>query len=146
VNARLLIVDDETEIREMLSRHFRYLGFQVDTACDGIEAMEKLAQARTEVIISDIVMPRMDGVELLRTVRQQYPMIHTIMITGYITLDNALECMRHGADTCVFKPLEDLTELEEAVEFAVGRLKRWQDKLRMLQAMNPAVSGELNGR
>jgi DNA-binding NtrC family response regulator len=68
------------------------------------------------------------------------------MITGYMTLENALGCMRHGADTCVFKPLEDLTELEEAVEFAVGRLKRWQDKLRMLQAMNPAVSGELNGR
>ena len=146
MNARLLIVDDEAEIREMLSRHFRYLGFQVDTACDGIEAMEKLGQARTEVVISDIVMPRMDGVELLRAVRQQYPMIHTIMITGYMTLENALGCMRHGADTCVFKPLEDLTELEEAVEFAVGRLKRWQDKLKMLQAMNPAVSGGPHGR
>ncbi len=146
MKARLLIVDDEPEIREMLSRHFRYLGFQVDTASDGIEALEKLAKARTEVIISDIVMPQMDGVELLRTIRQQYPMIHTIMITGYVTLENALASMRHGADTCVFKPLEDLTELEEAVEFAVGRLKRWQEKLRMLQAMNPAVSGDPHGR
>ena len=108
--------------------------------------MEKLAQARTEVVISDIVMPRMDGVELLRAVRQQYPMIHTIMITGYVTLENALACMRHGADTCVFKPLEDLNELEEAVEFAVGRLIRWQEKLRMLQTMNPACSGDPHGR
>ena len=146
MNARLLIVDDEIEICEMLSRHFRYLGFHVETASDGIEALEKLAKARTEVIISDIVMPQMDGVELLRTIRQQYPMIHTIMITGYVTLENALACMRHGADTCVFKPLEDLTELEEAVEFAVGRLKRWHEKLRMLQAMNPAVSGDPHGR
>lgn len=146
MNARLLIVDDEPEICEMLSRHFRYLGFHVETASDGIEALEKLAKARTEVIISDIVMPQMDGVELLRTIRQQYPMIHTIMITGYVTLENALACMRHGADTCVFKPLEDLTELEEAVEFAVGRLKRWHEKLRMLQAMNPAVSGDTHGR
>ena len=146
MNARLLIVDDEPEICEMLSRHFRYIGFHVDTASDGIEALEKLAKARTEVIISDIVMPQMDGVELLRTIRQQYPMIHTIMITGYVTLENALACMRHGADTCVFKPLEDLTELEEAVEFAVGRLKRWHEKLRMLQAMNPAVSGDPHGR
>ena len=146
MKARLLIVDDEPEICEMLSRHFRYLGFHVDTASDGIEALEKLAKARTEVIISDIVMPQMDGVELLRTIRQQYPMIHTIMITGYVTLENALACMRHGADTCVFKPLEDLTELEEAVEFAVGRLKRWHEKLRMLQAMNPAVSGDPHGR
>lgn len=146
MKARLLIVDDETEICEMLSRHFRYLGFQVDTASDGIEAMEKLAQVRTEVVISDIVMPGMDGVELLRAIRQQYPMIHTIMITGYVTLENALACMRHGADICIFKPLEDLNELEEAVEFAVGRLKRWQEKLRMLQTMNPAVSGDLHGR
>ncbi len=146
MKARLLIVDDEIEICEMLSRHFRYLGFHVDTASDGIEALEKLAKARTEVVISDIVMPQMDGVELLRTIRQQYPMIHTIMITGYVTLENALACMRHGADTCVFKPLEDLTELEEAVEFAVGRLKRWHEKLRMLQAMNPAVSGDSHGR
>ncbi len=146
MNARLLIVDDEPEICEMLSRHFRYLGFHVETASDGIEALEKLAKARTEVIISDIVMPQMDGVELLRTIRQQYPMIHTIMITGYVTLENALACMRHGADTCVFKPIEDLTELEEAVEFAVGRLKRWHEKLRMLQAMNPAVSGDPHGR
>ena len=146
MNARLLIVDDESEICEMLSRHFRYLGFHVETASDGIEALEKLAKARTEVIISDIVMPQMDGVALLRTIRQQYPMIHTIMITGYVTLENALACMRHGADTCVFKPLEDLTELEEAVEFAVGRLKRWHEKLRMLQAMNPAVSGDPHGR
>ena len=146
MKARLLIADDEIEICEMLSRHFRYLGFHVDTASDGIEALEKLAKARTEVVISDIVMPQMDGVELLRTIRQQYPMIHTIMITGYVTLENALACMRHGADTCVFKPLEDLTELEEAVEFAVGRLKRWQEKLRMLQTMNPAVSGDPHGR
>ena len=142
----MLIVDDEAELRDMLSRHFRYLGFQVDTACDGIEALEKLAQARTEVIISDIVIPRMNGVELLRAVRQQYPMIHSIMITGYVTMENALACMRHGADTCVFKPLEDLTELEEAVEFAVVRLKEWQKKLKMLQKMNPAVPGGPHGR
>lgn len=146
MKARLLIVDDEPEIRDMLSRHFRYLGFKVDTASDGVEALEKLSNVRTEVIISDIVMPRMDGVELLRTVQKQYPMIHTIMITGYVTLENALSCMRHGADNCIFKPLEDLTELEEAVQSAVARLKRWQEKLRTLQAMNPAVSGIADGR
>jgi len=145
VSAKLLIVDDEVEIRDMLSRHFQYLGFQVETACDGIEAIEKLAQARTEVIISDIVMPRMNGVELLRIVRQQYPMIHSIMVTGYVTLDNALSCMRLGADTCVFKPLEDLTELENAIDVAVSRLRRWQEKLKILQTMNPVVSGETHG-
>jgi YesN/AraC family two-component response regulator len=146
VKARLLIVDNEPEIREMLSRHFRYLGFKVDVASDGVDALEKLTKDRTEVIISDIVMPRMDGVELLKIVRNEYPMIHTIMITGYVTLENALACMRYGADTCIFKPLEDLTELEEAVEVAVRWLKRWQEKLKTLQTMNPVVAGESHGR
>jgi YesN/AraC family two-component response regulator len=146
VKVRLLIVDNEPEIRDMLSRHFRYLGFKVDVASDGVEALEKLTEDRTEVIISDIVMPRMDGVELLKIVRNEYPMIHTIMITGYVTLENALACMRYGADTCIFKPLEDLTELEEAVEVAVRWLKRWQEKLKTLQTMNPIVAGESNGR
>ena len=139
MKARLLIVDDEAGVREMLSRHFRFLGYQVDTASDGNEALRKLAEARTEVVISDIVMPEMDGVELLRAIRRQYPMTHVIMVTGYVTLENALACMRHGADTCIFKPLEDLAELEEAVVLAVGSLKQWQEKLQGLVAMKPPI-------
>ena len=146
MKAKLLIVDDETEIRDMLSRHFRYSGYEVDTAANGLEAMEKLDASHIQVVISDIVMPKMDGVELLRNIRQQYPMIHTIMITGYVTLENALACMRHGADTFIFKPLEDLDELDQAVQQAVTSLKHWQDKLKILRAMNPAVSGGCHGR
>lgn len=146
MKTRLLIVDDETEICEMLSRHFRYLGYQVETAAHGQEAMEKLGAYSIQVVISDIVMPKMDGVELLRMVRQQYPMVHMIMITGYVTLENALSCMRHGADTCIFKPLEDLEELDQAVRQAVMSLKHWQEKLKILRAMNPSVSGERHGR
>jgi len=142
VKVRLLIVDDEDEIRDLLRRHFCYLGYEVDTAGDGIEALEKLAQSKTDIVISDIVMPRMDGIELLRTIRRDYPMAHVIMITGYVTLEHAFCCMRHGADTCIFKPFEDLSELEEAVANAVARIKHWQQKLRTLQAMRPAISGE----
>lgn len=146
MNVRLLIVDDESEIRDMLSRHFRYLGYEVVTASNGIEALEKLASDTIQVVVSDIVMPRMDGVDLLRALRQQHPMIRTIMITGYVTLENALSCMRLGADTCVFKPLEDLGELEEAVVRAIQSLKHWQEKFKALQEMNSAVSGEDRGR
>jgi len=141
VKVRILIVDDEVEICEMLSRHFRYIGYDVETANDGRQAMEKLAESIFQVVISDIVMPKMDGVELLRTIGKQFPMIHVVMITGYVTLDNALSCMRLGADTCVFKPLEDLTELEDAVTNAVSALKLWQKKLKMLRTMNPIAGG-----
>lgn len=146
MKSKILIVDDETEICDMLSRHFRYIGYDVDTAQDGITAMEKLTQTHFQIVILDIVMPGMSGVDVLRAVKQQYPMIHVIMITGYVTLENVLGCMRHHADTCVFKPLEDLTELELAVSDAVVSLKQWQDKLKTLRAMAPKYTGEIYGR
>ena len=74
----------------------------------------------------------MTGVELLRKIRKEFPMVHVIMITGYVTMDNVLSCMRLGADTCVFKPLEDMTELEDAVKAAFDHIKHWQKKLKTL--------------
>ena len=141
MKGKLLIVDDEREICEMLSRHFRMMGYEVALAGNGREALEVLAERRTDVVISDIRMPEMDGVSLLREVRRQYPMTHVIMITGYVSFENALACMRNQADTCVFKPLNDLTELEQAVEDAMVGLARWNHKFRELQGMKPAAEG-----
>ena len=144
--ARLLIVDDEADIRDMLCRHFEFMGYAVDSAANAREALDKLRRARIEVVISDIVMPGMSGVDLLRMIRNQYPMTHVIMITGCVTLDNALACMRRGADTCVFKPLEDLTELETAITRAIDDLQRWQGKFRALKAMAPQTGRKRHGR
>lgn len=145
MKARILIVDDEEHICKMLSRHFQYLGYAVDVACNGREALEKLEQIKTDVVISDIKMPEMDGVELLRHLRQDYPMTRVIMITGYVTMENALACLRHGADTCIFKPIEDMSELEDAVDRAVAYLQRWQEKLKMLREMKTASAGGSRG-
>lgn len=133
--ATLLIVDDEVEIREMLSRNFRMRGFNVELAGNGTEALALLAEKRVDVVISDIMMPEMSGTELLRAIRQQYPMIRVIMITGYVTLENALTCMRLGAQTCIFKPFDDLDELNEEVGLALKWLRIWQVKLRALRGM-----------
>jgi len=135
MGARILIVDDEADNREMLCRHFEFEGYEVDSAANGEEALEQMRSARIEVVISDFIMPVMDGIDLLRAIRRQYPMTHVIMMTGYATLDNALSCMRHGADTCVFKPLTDLAELEAAVERAIADLRRWQEKFRTLRGL-----------
>jgi DNA-binding NtrC family response regulator len=136
--ATLLIVDDEIEIRQMLSRNFRLKGFDVELAGNGVEALAVLAEKRIDVVISDIMMPEMDGVCLLRNIRQQYPMIRVIMITGYVTLENALACMRVGAQTCVFKPFTDLGELDAEVDCALDSLRKWQEKLRVLRGMKTA--------
>jgi CheY-like chemotaxis protein len=135
MNTTLLIVDDEEDIREMLSRHFRYLGYDVDTACNGKDALDKLAQKKVDILISDIMMPELNGVELLRNVRNDYPMVRPIMITGYVTMDNALACMRYGADKCIFKPLSDLSLLEKAVEESREHIHYWKGVLKELKGM-----------
>lgn len=133
--AKILIVDDEAKIRDSLARHFRLDGYAVTTAANGADALIKLAAAPYSVVISDIMMPVMDGIDLLRHIKTDYPMIQVIMITGYVTLGNALSCMRHGADTCVFKPITDLAELDGAVSGAVAHLANWESKFLELKGI-----------
>ena len=145
MKARILIVDDEERICKMLARHFQYLDYNVETAANGQKALEIMEQTKIDVVISDIRMPVMDGVELLKRIRREYPMTRVVMITGYVTMENALACLRNSADTCIFKPIEDMTELETAVDKAVAYLQHWQRKLKMLREMKTATAGEQHG-
>ncbi|MBI1318135.1 MAG: response regulator [Candidatus Hydrogenedens sp.] len=133
----LLIVDDDEDLRGSLSRYFRVLGYGVHEAPNGAEALRLLDREQVQVVISDIMMPVMDGIDLLRAIKKEHPMVHVIMITGYVTMDNALACMRLGADTLVFKPIEDFTALESAVEKAVEAVRHWVRLLKQLQTMKP---------
>jgi len=137
MSAQLLIVDDEAEIRDALSRHFRFLGFAVETAANGKEALELLAIKKVDVVVSDIVMPIINGVDLLRTIRRDYPTVRVVIMTGYVTQEHVMACIRHDAETCVFKPWTDMKELEEAVQRAVERTMVWKKKLRQLLDMKP---------
>jgi DNA-binding NtrC family response regulator len=129
---KILVVDDEINIQKMIQRYFRLKGYEVDTASNGKIAIDILESKRYDVVISDIKMPVMDGTDLLREIKAQSPMTHVIMISGYATLNNALTCMRLGALTCIFKPIEDMKELEEAVSDAIKYLTRWEEKFKIL--------------
>lgn len=135
MNIRILIVDDELDIRESLSRHFRYMGYQVETAEDGGDALRRLEELRIDLIISDIKMPHIDGVMLLERVRKEYPMVRVIMMTGHVAQESILTCMREGAETCIFKPFEDMALMEAAVEAAVATIRRWWEILGELRAL-----------
>lgn len=135
MTAPLLIVDDEAAIRDMLQRHFRYLGHEVRVADSAAAALAVLAEHSIGIVISDIRMPGTDGVALLQEIRRGYPTVRVIMMTGYVGQESILACMRRGADTCVFKPFEDLTQLEAAVEQSESILRRWRHILSELQAL-----------
>ena len=133
----ILIVDDEKPIRDSIARHYRLKGYEVDTAENGLDALDKLSQDSYKAVVTDIRMPEMDGVELLGRVRDECPLTRCIVITGYVTLGNALAAIRQGADACIFKPIEDMQELDMAVEHAIKSITDWKSKLKMLRGLKP---------
>ena len=91
---RVLIVDDEAEVRSDLSRALAAQGFDTATADDGEEALQKLDSWAPDVIITDLVMPRLDGFELMRTLRGRGEVIPAIVLTGFGSVEKALSVIR----------------------------------------------------
>jgi two-component system, OmpR family, alkaline phosphatase synthesis response regulator PhoP len=102
----ILIVDDEKNIRLSLSMALEKLNIPVETAASGEEAMEKLGQGDYEFMLLDLRLPGMDGMEVLRRVSQQRPEIKVIIITGYGSIDLAVEAMKLGAVDFLQKPFD----------------------------------------
>ncbi|MBI3306897.1 MAG: response regulator [Candidatus Omnitrophica bacterium] len=112
---KLLVVDDEEEIREFLKAFFEEREFEVITASSGKEAIEKLAQVQPQVVLLDVHMPGMDGLTVLKKIKEQHPDIKVIMVTALETQDKIEEAMRFGADNYITKPLS-LEYLEKDVQ------------------------------
>ncbi len=117
-SARVLVVDDETYIREIICRKLGGDGYACDDAGDAESALATLTHDSYDCVLSDINMPGMDGIELLRRIRQADQDVAVIMITGAPDLDGALEAMRLGAYDHLAKPL-NLAHLSLTVERAI---------------------------
>jgi len=110
MNERILVVDDEESLRLSLKFKLKSAGFDVETAADGDEALEKLKAMPAEVVLLDINMPRMSGIEALTIIRQKFPQTDAIMLTGFADFSTAIECLKIGAKDYLVKPVET-TEL-----------------------------------
>jgi DNA-binding NtrC family response regulator len=102
----ILIVDDEKNIRLALSMALEQLDIPVETAASGEEALERVAQGRYGLMLLDLRMPGLDGMEVLRQVSQQQPEIKVIIITAYGSIDLAVEAMKLGAVDFLQKPFD----------------------------------------
>jgi DNA-binding response OmpR family regulator len=122
IHKPILIVDDEKNIRLTLSQVLETLGAEIDTAANGEEALMKLKGREFGLILLDIRMPGMDGIEILRRAREIRPDIRVIMITAYGTIDSAVEAMKLGAVDFLQKPF-DPEEIRELVLRAADRDK-----------------------
>jgi two-component system response regulator PilR (NtrC family) len=114
--AHLLIVDDERSICELLEISFRKEGHKVEVSTNGEAAKRRLASQIFDIVVSDICMPDMDGVELLRYTKEMSPNTTFILITGVPTIDTAIDAVNFGADRYVIKGDRLLDELRPAVQ------------------------------
>lgn len=103
---RILVVDDEEIIRESLSFVLKKEGFEVDEAANGREAYEKFLDDPYDVVITDLEMPQMKGIELLENVMQAHPQSLVVIITAYGSLETAIVALRKGASDYILKPIE----------------------------------------
>ncbi|MDR3256923.1 MAG: response regulator [Endomicrobium sp.] len=131
---RILIVDDEQAIRELLITEFFKLGYEVFSAINGEEAIAKIKTEKVNIVITDMKMPKVDGLDLLKVVKEQFPETEVIIITGYATIENALDAMRSGAYDFVQKPFN----IDELLALADKAMEK--SELKILVALYESSS------
>jgi YesN/AraC family two-component response regulator len=117
---KILIVDDEDGIRELLVSEFSKLGYKTISAGNGEDALVKLSTEKVQVVITDMKMPKLGGIDVLKAVKAKSPESEIIIITGHATIENALSAMRNGAYDFVQKPF-NIDELVALVEKAMEK-------------------------
>ncbi|MEM2975054.1 MAG: response regulator [Candidatus Bathyarchaeia archaeon] len=105
-NPRILIVDDDENIRKVLTTILEEEGYKVDTAENAKKAIEKTKRNFYNLALIDIRLPDMEGIELLTKMKDTTPRMRKIIITGYPTLQNAIEAVNRGADAYILKPFD----------------------------------------
>ncbi len=164
-NPRILVVDDERIVCESCQRILEEEGYEVEIALGGQEAFEKMKENPFEIVITDLKMPTIDGMDVLRYLRKEYPDVIVIMITGFSTVETAVEAMKLGAFDYIPKPftpdevsivvkkalekralqLENIylrQELQEKYGFhnIVGKSKKMQEIYRLIAKVAPTDS------
>src|SRR3989338_2996738 len=107
IKNRILIVDDDLIIRKSLTAMLRDENYDTVVASDSHEALEHLKNSRVDLVLTDISMPGMSGIELLKEIQRFHPHVVVILITGYGTIESAVESIKHGAYDYITKPLLD---------------------------------------
>lgn len=117
--SRILVADDDAVIREGLRRILSAEGYEVETVSNGRAALERLEQQRFKLLVTDLKMPGMSGLEVLQSLRACQPELPVILITGYAAIDNAVEAMKNGATDYISKPFaneEIISKVKNAME------------------------------
>lgn len=138
-SARVMLVDDEAAFIETLAKRLTKRGLTVSTAPSGFDALKMLEQDTSiDIIILDVKMPGMDGIETLQAIKKLRPLVEVIMLTGHATVDSAIEGMKLGAMDYLMKPC-DTEVLMSKVQDAKIKKSRQEEKIAEARALNIAL-------
>ena len=115
--AKVMVVDDDATLRETLAELLEIWGYQAETASDGLDALEKMRSFLPRVVISDLQMPRMGGMQLLQTVRRSFQEVTCIIVKGARSAANAVQASTAGALDFLEKPIDPLRLYLDLQEF-----------------------------
>jgi len=136
---RILIVDDEESLREVLTIMLHREGYQVESAADGAQAASRLEESRFDLVISDIKMPKLNGLELLKLIKGLHPETLVLMITAFSTTDEAVEAMKQGAYDYITKPFQN-EEIRLIIRNALERTRLQQENLALKKELGARYS------
>ena len=128
--AKLLLIDDETDFLDTMARRLKKRDFDILTATSGLESLEVLSinGEKIEVVILDVKMPGMDGIETLAEIKRKYPLIEVVMLTSHATMSSAIDGMKQGAFDYLMKPC-DMDVLVEKINEAAAIKRRHEEKI-----------------
>ncbi len=125
---KILIVDDEESFVEIIAERLSIRDYHVQTCFSGSEAVEKIKDSKIDVVILDVAMPGMDGIETLREIKRMKPLTEVVMLTGHATVETAIEGMKLGAFDYLMKPCDN-KELIAKINEAYARKKGQEEKI-----------------
>lgn len=127
--AFVMLVDDEVPFVETMTKRLEKRKVDITSAFSGKEALQKLDEnSKIEVVILDVKMPEMDGIEALRQIKMQFPLVEVIMLTGHATVESGLDGMRLGAFDYLMKPC-DMDVLIAKVDEAATKKRKHEEKI-----------------
>lgn len=129
---RVLHIDDDPAVTRLVATLLKREGYQVTSLNDSSQAIPTIVSENFRVVVTDMEMPVVDGLDLLRDIKHHDGGIQVVLLTGIVSTSVALEAMRLGAYDCVFKPIEGDDQLIRAVAGSFETIERWTTRLRDL--------------
>jgi DNA-binding NtrC family response regulator len=126
----IMVIDPENETLDNLKKRLNAAGYdKVDTFVNPAEALKVFEENKYHIVLTALAMTEMDGIELLKQIREYDPMTQTIMMTGDSSIEKILICLECGANDFILKPFKSDDYVLEVIDFSIKKLERWREAM-----------------